>query len=452
MLGPVEEGIVTITPDSGYTPLVTSNCGGTLSGNTFTVITDQDCAVSASFSSAVASQYTLSVSKTGSGLGWVVSDLVGIDCGGSCSASYPVGTAVTLTANSGGNTQFLGWSGACSGTGTCTVTLNAATSVAARFESTMLTNDTGVAVGNTGLFWDTGGDAQWVIDNLVHQSGNSSMRSGTIRGDQHSNLTTTVRGPGTLSFYWKVSSEANHDPLGVWVDFDHKAEISGEVDWTLVNLQIPSGQHDINWVYQKDATGSAGSDAGWVDSITMVPFSDVSGSSWAASYINAIYSAGITTGCGSGNYCATQNVTRDQMAAFIIRAREGNPAAGYCGSTAPFADVPASNTFCGYIKRMLELNVTNGCGNGNYCPGNNVTRDQMAAFIIRALEGNPAANYCGATSPFADVQATSGFCGHIKRMLELNITTGCGNGNYCPSQFVTREQMAVFIARAFLKM
>jgi alpha-tubulin suppressor-like RCC1 family protein/pimeloyl-ACP methyl ester carboxylesterase len=452
MLGPVEVGTVKITPDTGYTALMTSTCGGTLAGNIFTVITDQDCAVVATFSNPAASQYALSVSKTGTGLGWVGSDVVGIDCGGNCAGSYPAGTTVTLSASPWSNTRFVGWSGACSGIGTCTVTMNSAISVAARFETTSATNSFGAAVGNTGLFWDTGGDAPWTIDSQILQSGTTSLRSGVIHDGQHSNLMTTVRGPGTLTFYWKVSSEANHDFLSVWLDFDKKAEISGEVDWTLVNVQIPGGQHDINWVYQKDATGSAGSDAGWVDSVTMVPFTDVGGSSWAASYINAIYSAGITTGCGPGNYCATQNVTRDQMAAFIIRAREGNPAAGYCGSTAPFADVLVSNTFCGYIKRMKELNVTTGCGGSNYCPTQSVTRDQMAAFIIRALEGNPAAGYCGATSPFADVQASSGFCGHIKRMLELNITTGCGGGNYCPAQTVTRDQMAVFLARAFLGM
>jgi hypothetical protein len=122
------------------------------------------------------------------------------------------------------------------------------------------------------------------------------------------------------------------------------------------------------------------------NNVPAVPFPDTSGN-WAASYINAIYGAGITTGCGSGNYCPTQNVTRDQMSAFIIRAVEGNPAAGYCGSTAPFSDVPAASTFCGYIKRMTELGITTGCGGGKYCPSQTVTRDQMAVFLARAFLG-----------------------------------------------------------------
>jgi hypothetical protein len=185
------------------------------------------------------------------------------------------------------------------------------------------------------------------------------------------------------------------------------------------------------------------------ENVPAVPFVDISGN-WAASYINSIYGAGITTGCGGGNYCPAQSVTRGQMAALIIRAKEGEPSTT-C-STVPFTDVAISNGFCKYVKRMLDLNITTGCGSGNYCPSQNVTRDQMAAFIIRAVEGNPAAGYCGSTTPYSDVPASNGFCGHIKRMAELGITTGCGGGNYCPSQTVTRDQMAVFLARAFLGM
>jgi hypothetical protein len=202
-------------------------------------------------------------------------------------------------------------------------------------------------------------------------------------------------------------------------------------------------------------TGSGFSATFAANSITLVElkpvttptsFADVPAGQWAKDFINALYANGITTGCGGSNYCPTQNVTRDQMAAFIIRSVEGEPAA--CTS-APFPDVPTSNAFCKYVKRMLDRNITTGCGGGNYCPSQNVDRQQMAAFIIRALEGEPAA--C-TSAPFSDIPASQSFCKYIKRMQELNITTGCGGGNYCPTQTVTRDQMAAFLARAFLGM
>jgi len=202
--------------------------------------------------------------------------------------------------------------------------------------------------------------------------------------------------------------------------------------------------------YRVHAWDESGKETISVDQIfTTDVFLDIDGN-WAEAYIGAIYTAGITTGCGGGNYCPSQNVTRDQMAAFTIRAKEGEPASS-CASV-PFSDVPISNGFCKYIKRMLDLNITTGCGGGNYCPSQNVSRDQMAAFIIRAVEGEPLINYCGSTAPFNDVTATSGFCRYIKRLSELGVTTGCGNDNYCPGQTVTRDQMAAFLARAFLGM
>jgi hypothetical protein len=219
-----------------------------------------------------------------------------------------------------------------------------------------------------------------------------------------------------------------------------------------------SNMRAIEHLADQAVTGSGFSATFGANSITLVElkpataptsFGDVPAGYWAKDFINGLYANGITTGCGTGTYCPTQNVTREQMAAFIIRAVEGEPAA--C-TVAPFTDVPTDNAFCKYISRMKALNITTGCSGSNYCPSQNVTRDQMAAFIIRAVEGNPVAGYCGSTAPFSDVPASNGYCGHIKRMFELGITTGCGGGNYCPTQTVTRDQMAAFLSRAFLGM
>lgn len=78
--------------------------------------------------------YTLSVSKTGSGSGTVSSSPSGINCGNTCSTSFASGTSVTLTATLASGSTFDGWSGSCSGTGTCSVSMTQAHSVTARFE------------------------------------------------------------------------------------------------------------------------------------------------------------------------------------------------------------------------------------------------------------------------------------------------------------------------------
>jgi hypothetical protein len=298
----------------------------------------------------------------------------------------------------------------------------------------------------------SGSYAPWTVAADVPYAGWQVLKSGAVGNAAHSGI--QVSGSfrdGFVAFQRKVSSEVNGDYLRLYVDGVVKGEWSGEQDWSHVGTFVSSGNHTVAWAYEKNGSGAAGTDAAWIDSVALpTAFADVPSSNFAFDYIHALKDAGITTGCGGNNYCPSQNVTRDQMAAFIIRAKEGEPASA-C-ATPPFTDVPISDGFCKYVKRMLDLAITTGCGGGNYCPNQNVTRDQMAAFIIRAVEGNPPAGYCGSSAPFSDVPVSNGFCGHIKRMAELGITTGCGGGNYCPGQTVSRDQMAAFLGRAFLGM
>jgi len=87
-------------------------------------------------SGSVGGTQALSVSTTGNGTGTVTSAPAGIDCPGDCSEVFATDTVVTLTATPGGSSTFAGWSGACTGTGSCQVTMNAPASVTAAFDLT----------------------------------------------------------------------------------------------------------------------------------------------------------------------------------------------------------------------------------------------------------------------------------------------------------------------------
>ena len=93
--------------------------------------------------------HPLAVSKAGSGTGVVTSDVAGINCGATCSASFAEGTIVTLTAASSSGSAFSGWSGDCSGTGACTVTMSVARNVTATFvaANTLAVTKTGSGAG-----------------------------------------------------------------------------------------------------------------------------------------------------------------------------------------------------------------------------------------------------------------------------------------------------------------
>src|SRR6185503_7634988 len=117
-------------------------------------------------------------------------------------------------------------------------------------------------------------------------------------------------------------------------------------------------------------------------------------------------------------------------------------------TTPVFGDVPASSGFCRYVEELARRGVVNGCGGGNYCPADPVTREQMAVFTLRTLD--PTLNPPACTTPvFADVPASSPFCKWIEELARRGVVTGCGGGNYCPTQSVTRDQMAVFLAQTF---
>jgi hypothetical protein len=122
---------LTATPAAGST--FTGWSGGGCSG-TGTCQVTMGAAESVTATFETVSTDTLGVSKSGTGSGSVTSSPLGIDCGSSCSASFEVGTLVTLTATPAAGSTFTGWSGGgCSGTGTCQVTMGAAESVTATF-------------------------------------------------------------------------------------------------------------------------------------------------------------------------------------------------------------------------------------------------------------------------------------------------------------------------------
>jgi len=165
-------------------------------------------------------------------------------------------------------------------------------------------------------------------------------------------------------------------------------------------------------------------------------FTDDDGSVHEAD-INGIAAAGITTGCGPGLYCPGSPVTREQMATFLARALKLSPV-----TVGPFGDIGGS-THSDNINAIAAAGITTGCTPSAFCPAQPVTRDQMATFLVRALDLPPS----GAI-PYSDLGGTT-HAADIAAISAAGITTGCGGTNYCPFNPVTRAQMASFLTRAF---
>jgi len=204
-------------------------------------------------------------------------------------------------------------------------------------------------------------------------------------------------------------------------------------------------------------------------------FTDVPVGAWAYDFIETLFHNGITAGCETDLYCPDAHVSRWQMAVFIATSMAGDatvPSVGTVPDMGPydcseggqsvFGDVPPTDSGCKFIHYIAAKGVTAGCGNGDYCPWDNVSRWQMAVFMAKAMVGdNPIptsgtvpgmGDYdCseGGQSVFGDVPPTDDGCPSIHYIAAQGVTVGCGGGNYCPDDQVSRAEMAVFLTKGF---
>jgi hypothetical protein len=186
-------------------------------------------------------------------------------------------------------------------------------------------------------------------------------------------------------------------------------------------------------------------------------FADTYGNQWYWRYVEGFYKQGITTGCYAGplRYCPDRAVTRAEMAVFILRSEHGGsyqpPAA-----SGTFDDVPVlgKEWMEAWIEQFYSEGITTGCYADplRYCPEREVTRAEMAVFILCAIHGGsyqpPAASHYFADVPVAGKEWMEAWMDEFYRE---GLTTGCLSDplRYCPEQSVTRAEMATFIDRAY---
>lgn len=152
--------------------------------------------------------------------------------------------------------------------------------------------------------------------------------------------------------------------------------------------------------------------------------------------VAALWEANITTGCSEWLYCPEDELTREQAAAFLARALD-LPAA----EQATFLDT-GDSVFQPSIGALALADITEGCADGRYCPDAPLTRGQMASLLTRALDLPPAGGDTFSDDD-RDVHERD-----IEALVAADITRGCSEDRFCPRRSVTRQQMASFLARA----
>ncbi len=129
----------------------------------------------------------------------------------------------------------------------------------------------GVALDAEALGWVQGGNFSWSSQSVITHDATDAARSGAIGHGQTSWFETTLQGPGTLSFWWRVSSENGYDFQRFNLNGVETYLRSGEGAWEQKTVSLAAGAQVVRWIYSKDSSVDGGDDSAWVDQVAWVP-------------------------------------------------------------------------------------------------------------------------------------------------------------------------------------
>ena len=177
----------------------------------------------------------------------------------------------------------------------------------------------------------------------------------------------------------------------------------------------------------------------------MTPFSDVDGNHPFCEEIKFLASNDIAQGYPDYTFRPLVPVSRQAIAAWLYRLREGTPPVGPCDTTGGFTDVPASHPFCHEIMWMATAGYANGFPDGAFHTTAPVSRQALAAFLYR-IRGIWRPETCEA-SPFPDVPVSHPFCQEIAWAADEGVANGYPDGTFHPDAVITRQAGAAFLQR-----
>jgi beta propeller repeat protein len=243
---------------------------------------------------------------------------------------------------------------------------------------------------------------------------------------------------GNADIYWLDLATGVSAPIAVCSVSQDVPDISGR---RVAYSQERAGFVFNVWTQKLLTNGSVG----------VHTFTDVTNDYWAAPWIEAIAAHSVSAGYPDGSYQPTIIVTRDQMAVYIARALAGSDALVPTGPPTPsFPDVPVGHWAYKYIEYCFARGVVEGYPDGSYQPDLGLTRGAMAVFVARAIADGDAHVPTGPATPtFPDVAPGYWAYKYIEYCFARGVVRGYPDGTYRPETEVGRDQMAVYIARAF---
>jgi len=209
------------------------------------------------------------------------------------------------------------------------------------------------ATGSTNLLWGGGGNSAWFAQTNITHDGILAARSGGIANNGRTWIEVEVVGPGSLSFWWKVSSELSWDYLTVHLNGQTTTNrISGEVDWQLRTFVFTAGVHRVRWEYAKDTTIAEGMDAAWLDEVEMTGIPDRDGDglpdAWEFQYFG-----NVTGAWAQANYDSDPFTNQEE---YFAGTDPTNPLSFFKGITQWYIALPPHAEFDSTVTgRVYEL-------------------------------------------------------------------------------------------------
>lgn len=176
-------------------------------------------------------------------------------------------------------------------------------------------------------------------------------------------------------------------------------------------------------------------------------YNDVKPGSFGFSAIHTLTGLGIFSGSSRTQFNPDSTLTRDHAAVILLKAKYGPAYTPPQPTNNRFSDISSSSWAYAWVNQLASDGIASGCSATTFCPSSPVTRAQLAIFLLRTIEGS-SYNPPPATGIFNDVPTTHYASSWIEELKRRNITSGCGNSNFCPDSEVTRAQAAILILTA----
>ena len=247
----------------------------------------------------------------------------------------------------------------------------------------------------------TGGDVSWFGQRATTHDGSDAAQAGVITHSEKSYMESTVTGPATVSFWWKVSSEAGYDFLHFSMDGVEQKSISGEVGWIQETYVVASGSHTLHWEYTKDVSTGSGADTGWVDELVVTSASTV---------VPLVYPQAVTVAPGSAAVTTIITTVMGGFSSDVALSLSGLPT-GISASFSP-ATIPAP----GAGSSVVTFTAVAGTATGNWpvtltATGGGVTRSvamsvTMGYSLAEALDTTNAVTSSGNLPWFGQTATT----------------------------------------------